>query len=151
MKTLGTVCTRFQHIDSNSDSPEEASKKQFYNRIIADKKPYFFKYKYPSLNKELMDYDNNYNEMAFLKFGAGLKDVRLFYKNVVSVFYKWLEENDRDVYSITVHGISQNDVEKFVTTHQALLNENEENRIIISKIPDALNKMPQVKEFEYYY
>ena len=35
-----------------TDTPEEISKKEFNQRICADKKPYFFIYNYPTLMKE---------------------------------------------------------------------------------------------------
>ena len=42
-----------------TDTPEEISKKEFNQRICADKKPYFFIYNYPTLMKEYKDYIKN--------------------------------------------------------------------------------------------
>ena len=55
---------------------ETRIKKEFYNRILADKKPYFFKYKYKSLHKELNEYDKKHDELAKLHFSKSLEEIK---------------------------------------------------------------------------
>jgi len=75
VKTLGSVCKMWQHIDNAKDTPEEIEQKMFYNRILADKKPYFFKYKYKALNKELNEYNKKNDENSQVRFGKTLKQL----------------------------------------------------------------------------
>lgn len=53
----------------------------FYNSILADKKPYFFRYKYNFLNKEYNEYVKKNNENAILHFSIPLKDLLESRKN----------------------------------------------------------------------
>ena len=75
VKTLGTVCKQFQHIDHENDTPEQIEKKMFYNRIIADKKPYFFRYKYKQLAKEFNEYKKKNEENAQIHFSMTLQEL----------------------------------------------------------------------------
>ena len=75
VKTLGTVCKQYQHTNPEDDM-ETRIKKEFYNRILADKKPYFFKYKYKSLHKELNEYDKKHDELAKLHFSKSLEEIK---------------------------------------------------------------------------
>ena len=75
VKTLGTVCKQYQHINPDDDM-ETRIKKEFYNRILADKKPYFFKYKYKTLQKELNEYNKKHEELAQLHFSKSLKEIK---------------------------------------------------------------------------
>lgn len=74
VKTLGTICKQFQHIHQD-DEPEVIEQKMFYNSILADKKPYFFRYKYNFLNKEYNEYIKKNNENSILHFSVSLKDL----------------------------------------------------------------------------
>ena len=74
VKTLGTVCKQFQHI-TQEDTPEQIEEKMFYNSILADKKPYFFRYKYNFLNKEYNEYVKKANENAQIRFSMGLNEL----------------------------------------------------------------------------
>ena len=53
----------------------------FYNRILADKKPYFFKYKYNALNKELNEYTKKHDENAQIHFSKTLQELLSQEKN----------------------------------------------------------------------
>ena len=75
VKTLGSICKQYQRIDNTKDTPEQIERKMFYNRILADKKPYFFKYKYPQLNKELNEYIKKNNENAQIHFSKTLDEL----------------------------------------------------------------------------
>lgn len=74
VKTLGTVCKQFQHI-TQEDTPEQIEEKMFYNSILADKKPYFFRYKYNFLNKEYNEYVKKANENAQIRFSMTLNEL----------------------------------------------------------------------------
>ena len=47
----------------------------FYNSILADKKPYFFRYKYNFLNKEYNEYVKKANENAQIRFSMSLNEL----------------------------------------------------------------------------
>lgn len=47
----------------------------FYNTILADKKPYFFRYKYNFLNKEYNEYVKKANENAQIRFSMTLEEL----------------------------------------------------------------------------
>ena len=46
------------------------------NSILVDKKPYFFRYKYRQLNKELNEYNRNSNETAKTRFKKTLEELQ---------------------------------------------------------------------------
>lgn len=52
----------------DSDSDEERALKDFYNRIVADKKPYFMIYIYPDLKKQYTEYVRNSNIKCLREF-----------------------------------------------------------------------------------
>lgn len=68
VKELATICRNFQHIEETDDE-ETVAKKKFYNSILADKKPYFFRYKYTQTDKELKHYLKKREEKLKNKFG----------------------------------------------------------------------------------
>ena len=68
VKELATICRNFQHIEETDDE-ETVVKKKFYNSILADKKPYFFRYKYTQTDKELKHYLKKREEKLKNKFG----------------------------------------------------------------------------------
>ena len=74
VKTLGTVCKQFQRA-KDGDSTEEIARKNFYNTILADKKPYFFRYKYRQLNKELNEYNRNAETTCQTRFYMSFKEL----------------------------------------------------------------------------
>ena len=47
----------------------------FYNTILADKKPYFFRYKYNFLNKEYNEYVKKANENSQIRFSMTLDEL----------------------------------------------------------------------------
>lgn len=76
VKTLGTICKQYQRIDETKDTPEQIQEKMFYNRILADKKPYFFRYKYKALAKEYKEYIQKQEQIAELRFSKTLDDLK---------------------------------------------------------------------------
>jgi len=68
VKELATVCRNFQHIEETDDEAT-VERKKFLNSILADKKPYFFRYKYTQTDKELKHYLKKREEKLKNKFG----------------------------------------------------------------------------------
>lgn len=58
-----------------TDTPEEISKKEFNQRICADKKPYFFIYNYPTLMKEYKDYIKTSDVVSRSRFNIPLEEL----------------------------------------------------------------------------
>lgn len=59
----------------DGDTEEMLNQKRFYNSLVISKKPYFFRYLYPELNKKYKQYENKYNERSRALFGIKLKKV----------------------------------------------------------------------------
>ena len=74
VKTLGTICKQFQHIEPE-DTEEEKARKKFYNSILADKKPYFFRYKYKQLSKDYNAYIKKTDQNARSHLYTTLEDL----------------------------------------------------------------------------
>jgi len=68
---------RKQNIEEN-DTEEIKEQKYFNNSLLANKKPYFFIWLYPSLKKEYMQYCKSFNSISLKKLGCTIKD--LLYK-----------------------------------------------------------------------
>lgn len=71
VKCIPKIWKVFQKV-SDGDSEEVKKEKEFYNSILADKKPYFFRYKYHALNKEYNEYIKKTEENAMIRFGKTL-------------------------------------------------------------------------------
>lgn len=60
---------------TEEDSEEVIKEKEFNQRILADKKPYFFIYNYPTLKKEYQDYFKPNDQVCRVRFGLGLQEL----------------------------------------------------------------------------
>ena len=69
--------TKFVTINEDDDDATKAEK-YYHNSLVISKKPYFFRYLYPELNKKYKQYENQYNEKAKAAHGVKLK--KLFSK-----------------------------------------------------------------------
>lgn len=60
-----------------TDSQEERQKKYKHNSMIIqnNKKPYYFRYRYPELNQRYKQYENTYNQQAKDMFGLKVKQL----------------------------------------------------------------------------
>lgn len=58
---------------TEEDSEEVKARKRFNLKIMADKKPYFFKYIYPQINQSYIEYEENWNNnsMRFCRQSIG--------------------------------------------------------------------------------
>lgn len=54
---------------------ENDSQRELYERVIAHRKPYFMKYIYPALSKDLAKYERRYNRNAMRKFDIPIIDL----------------------------------------------------------------------------
>lgn len=66
----------FRQIDPDDDDITK-SEKYYHNSLVISKKPYFFRYLYPELNKKYKQYENSYNEVSKCKFGIKFKKLLL--------------------------------------------------------------------------
>ena len=69
--------TKFVTINEDDDDATKAEK-YYHNSLVISKKPYFFRYLYPELNKKYKQYENQYNEKS--KAAHGIKLKKLFAK-----------------------------------------------------------------------
>lgn len=56
-----------------SDSPEERTRKMRQNAMVISKKPYFFRYLYPELNRKFKQFEDSYNQISRDMFGIKFK------------------------------------------------------------------------------
>lgn len=63
---------KFVRINEDDDDITKAEKYR-HNSMVISKKPYFFRYLYPELNKKYKQYENAYNELSKYMFGMRLK------------------------------------------------------------------------------
>lgn len=63
---------KFVRINEDDDDITKAEKYR-HNSMVISKKPYFFRYLYPELNKKYKQYENAYNELSKYMFGIRLK------------------------------------------------------------------------------
>lgn len=63
---------KFVKINENDTDAEKAIKYK-HNALVIHKKPYFFRYLYPELNKRFKQYENSYNLIAKDTFGIKFK------------------------------------------------------------------------------
>jgi len=68
---------------------EDEEQRDFYRRIVADKKPYFMRYIYPALMKQYNTYIKNTDRNALRQFGIRVADMR-------SAPYSELNEQQRE-------------------------------------------------------
>lgn len=103
---MATICKQFQRAKP-TDTPDEIEQKNFYNSILADKKPYFFRYKYRQLNKELNEYTRQVEANCQTRFCMDFKDLMQIYKEspekltedqkvFIYYYYKFLPVLDSD-------------------------------------------------------
>lgn len=64
--------TKFEKVNEFDDDITKAEKYR-HNSLVISKKPYFFRYLYPELNKKYKQYERSYNEVSRCMFGMKFK------------------------------------------------------------------------------
>ena len=80
VKGIPSIWKNYQRY-SPDDTEEEKKKKDFYNSILADRKPYFFRYKYNTLNKEFNEYMKKIKEDCEIRFCVTFDELRKLSEN----------------------------------------------------------------------
>lgn len=62
-------------VDEENDTEEEIKQKLFNQRILVDKKPYFFNYVYPSMMKDYKEYIVSSNRKALYQFNLTIEEL----------------------------------------------------------------------------
>lgn len=67
----------WKHVETvyPDDTDAEKAEKYYHNSLVISKKPYFFRYLYPELNKRHKQYEASYNVIAKDMFGEPLKRI----------------------------------------------------------------------------
>lgn len=63
------------NVIKDGDSEEEIKKKLLNQRICAEKKPYFFRYNYSSLDQDCKSYEKQHEQTALINFDQHLNDL----------------------------------------------------------------------------
>lgn len=58
-----------------NDSEEEKARKEFENKLVVDKRPYFMRYLYKHYNKEYTDFRNDFDRFSFSLRGKSIDDL----------------------------------------------------------------------------
>lgn len=77
-KSKGIICKpmpREWHDRQPVSTIQDAEQRALYRSILADKKPYFMRYIYPSLMKKYNTYISNTEKNASRRFGKGIKEL----------------------------------------------------------------------------
>lgn len=90
VKGIPKIWTTYQKV--NDDDPEEvAERKKLMNRILIDKHPYFFRYRYPDDNKAFVAYQKEKSSACQAKFGLTIEQlIKLENRNEVQD--KWVRD-----------------------------------------------------------
>lgn len=75
VKGVGTIFTTFNHIN-DTDAEEEKKEKEFYNSILCDRRPYFFKYLYKTTKKNYNDYFKRVDERCQFLYRMSYKELK---------------------------------------------------------------------------
>lgn len=62
-------------IDEENDTEEEIAQKLFNQRVLVDKKPYFFNYVYPDMMKDYKEYIVSSNRKALYQFNLTIEEL----------------------------------------------------------------------------
>ena len=74
VKGIPKIWTTYQHIDIDDDE-EIVKQKEFYNSILCDKKPYFFKYVYKTENKKYNQYYKKVDLRCYSLYNMTLREL----------------------------------------------------------------------------
>ena len=74
VKIMNTMWKTWQKI-TEEDEPEDAAKKQFANSLLAERKPYFMKYKYDDLKKQFNEYKKEKEIICKREFNMSLQEL----------------------------------------------------------------------------
>lgn len=74
VKGIPKIWTTYQHINPD-DTEEEKKVKEFYNSILCDKKPYFFRYVYKTENKKYNQYYKKVDLRCYSLYDITLKEL----------------------------------------------------------------------------
>ena len=72
VKGIPEVWTRWSRI-SEDDNEEQRRYKELMNRILIDRRPYFFKYRYPKSRKEWREYEQEKDILCQILYGMTVK------------------------------------------------------------------------------
>lgn len=75
VKPFNNDWVRFNKIEE-TDSQEDKARKEFNNKILADKKPYFMVHLYSTLNREYSKFVSNCNTYSQVKFGITIDELK---------------------------------------------------------------------------
>lgn len=74
VKGIPKIWTTYQHINPD-DTEKEKENKEFYNSILCDKKPYFFRYVYKTENKKYNQYYKKVDLRCYSLYDITLKEL----------------------------------------------------------------------------
>lgn len=74
VKAMPKIWTTYQHINPEDDE-DTKKEKEFYNSILCDKKPYFFKYVYKTENKKYNQYYKKVDLRCYSLYSMTLKEL----------------------------------------------------------------------------
>lgn len=76
VKGIPDAWIRYQRVNDD-DSIEQRKYKELMNRILIDRRPYFFKYRYPKSRKEWREYERDRNSVCQVKYGMSINELEV--------------------------------------------------------------------------
>lgn len=93
VKGIPEVWTRWSRV-SDDDTDDQRYYKELMNRILIDRRPYFFKYRYPKARKEWREYEQEKNILCQILYGMTVKELQeLPYKTEAQL--DWLRQFEK--------------------------------------------------------
>lgn len=124
-----------------TDDENERERVDFQNKIMSNKRPYFFKWLYDHYNRDYIKYSENYNDFCKSNFGITLKDF-LDKKEKTKEEEKtefYYQKYDRLISSQSV----MNKICRVMETEVSLLKKNKKSVIYGFDVDN--NKMPEMR------
>lgn len=124
-----------KYVTVNEDDPDDVKAEKYKQRsMVIKKKPYFFRYLYPELNKKFKQYENMYNAVSKDMFGIKLK--KLLVKKDKTEAEKSFVRKYQKFSPLIVSNCTMNLLCKEVENVDFDIKFNKENRCLLPKCDD---------------
>lgn len=75
VKSIPSIWLKYNRVE-DTDTPNEIKEKEFLNRILLNKHPYFFTYLYKNTRRKYKQYYQNQNATCLQKFGISIDELK---------------------------------------------------------------------------
>lgn len=140
--------THFEKINDD-DSDIVKAEKYYRNSLVISKKPYFFRYLYPELNKRFKQYENAYNEISKCLFGMKFK--KLLLKENKTEQEKNLIRRYQRFCPVISSNCTMNNLCKRIENIDFDIKYNKDNKTLLPDYPDRAKNPDILEKFKLLY